>query len=201
MEQERDAQPPQVPLRYRVIRKIATAYRIFCYVFAGLVLAGVPIAYAAGVRIVTTPSVPKGLWWVHPGSIDRYAFVNTCLPLELAQYGRSQGYLDEGSCPGKASAVMKMVIAVPGDHVSVTSSGISVNGHLIADSLPQVKDHLGHAVKDDVRYGESVVPSDTYWLLGLNVRSWDSRYFGPVSLRGMLGIGTPVLISLTPPRD
>ncbi len=182
----------------RLIKRFLLWYRYFCYVFAVAVIAGVPIAWAAGVRVVTTPSVPKGLWWVHRGSVERYGFVNTCLPRTVAEYGRKRGYLDDGSCPGHAAPVMKMVIAVPGDRVTVSSQGIAVNGHLIADSLPQVKDHWGRAIPSAVAIGNSVVPDRQYWLLGLNIRSWDSRYYGPISQTGFLGIGTPVFIELTP---
>jgi conjugal transfer pilin signal peptidase TrbI len=96
---------------------------------------------------------------------------------------------------------MKMVVALPGDHVSVSKSGISVNGRLLADSLPQAKDHFGKRVRDDVPLGDSVVPPKSYWLLGLSLRSWDSRYYGAVSAGGVLGIGTPIFITLTPPQD
>jgi conjugative transfer signal peptidase TraF len=184
--------------RIRFAKKLLKGYRYFCYVFAVAVLAGVPIAWAGGVRIVTTPSVPKGLWWVHRGSVERFGFVNTCLPLTLAAYGRQKGYLDEGSCPGRAAPVMKMVIAMPGDRVSVSDKGIAVNGHLIADSLPQAKDHWGHPVRSTVPIGDSTVAAHQYWLLGMNIRSWDSRYYGPVSQTGFLGIGTPVFIEHAP---
>jgi len=184
--------------RTTVLRRLARWYRLFCYTFAVVVIAGVPIAWAAGVRVVTTPSVPKGLWWVHRGSVERYGFVNACLPAALAKYGRARGYLEDGVCPGHTAAVMKMVIAVPGDRVSVGKGGISVNGRLLADSLPSVKDHWGRPLRLDVPIGDSIVAQNEYWLLGLNLRSWDSRYYGPISSNGFLGVGTPVFIEVTP---
>ena len=76
----------------------------------------------------------------------------------------------------------KRVIGLPGEHVAVTSKGITINGASLA--LPSSVNVAGLGVKEcDV-----AVPKDCVFVLGDNTaRSADSRYVGPIPTQNVVG--------------
>lgn len=91
-------------------------------------------------------------------------------------------------------AIVKRIIAVSGDTVEIKSSGVYVNG----EKLEETDGSLGYTVssarynaKAPVKVGEGQI-----YVLGDNrAVSYDSRAFGPVDERAILG---RVLFRLTP---
>ena len=75
-------------------------------------------------------------------------------------------------------SLMKHVVAVPGDLVTVTAHGTYVNGQLFPHSaIP--------ATNNGYRpfpFGAYTLRRGQYWLLGASPDSWDSRYIGPVPI-------------------
>ena len=151
-------------------------------------------AYVAGIRVVDTPSVPPGIWWVHRGTITRGTYVLACLPLRLAEFGRARRYLDGGTCAGGAAPVMKRVVALPGDLVVVERTRILVNGEPLLRSARIDRDHEGRSMNGSGVTHMTRVRAGEVWLLGDWSRSWDSRYYGGVTAAGILGLGTPLLV-------
>ena len=85
-----------------------------------------------------------------------------------------------GACPGGAGKVLKKIIAVPGDRVSLDAHGLHVNGLSVPGTEPTAADNRGRPL-EPLELNESVIPVKSYWVGGTNpARSWDSRYFGPV---------------------
>jgi conjugative transfer signal peptidase TraF len=168
------------------------------YTVTALLLLGLPTAWICGYRVVTTSSVPRGVWRIHPGTVVKDGFVNICLPKTIALYGVAQGYLEHGICPGETESLMKRVIAVTGDTVDVSAAGIRVNGMLLANSRRRLRDDQGRLVRSFFALGTSAVPTGCYWLLGINGRSWDSRYYGCVPASGVLGVGEPAIVEAVP---
>ena len=74
--------------------------------------------------------------------------------------------------------LMKHVVAVPGDVVTVTAQGTYVNGQLSPHSaIPATaKGYRPFA------FGAYTLQPGQYWLLGTSPDSWDSRYIGPVPI-------------------
>jgi conjugative transfer signal peptidase TraF len=152
--------------------------------------------YSAGLHWNATPSMPLGLWRVAPlqGSPSRQQAVAICLPEAAARLGRERGYLDGGDCPGKSEVLIKPVAAIPGDQVTVSDDGISINGSLVADSKPLPRDDIGRPLKSTDK-GVYVVGTDEVWIISSrDPRSYDSRYGGPVKQTDIRGVATPVLI-------
>ena len=148
------------------------------------VLVGCGIAWGAGLRANLTESLPVGVYQVLKaapmGVPERGAIVLACLPACVARFARDRGYVPPGSCTGAVAAVGKHVAAVPGDTVSVTPSGISVNGSLLPNSRRLTRDSRGRPLPH-VGDGSYVVRPGEVWLISRNSpRSYDSRYFGPV---------------------
>jgi conjugative transfer signal peptidase TraF len=80
---------------------------------------------------------------------------------------------------------MKPIVAVAGDTIDLSAQGIEVNGASIANSSPlrfDTKDRpLPHWP-----FGTYRVPAGTVWVISsFNNRSFDSRYFGPISTRAI----------------
>jgi conjugative transfer signal peptidase TraF len=124
---------------------------------------------------------------------SRGSFVAVCLPPDVARFGRMRGYLGSGDCPGGIQGAIKQMIAMPGDLVDITQSGIWVNDRRLPDSATAAVDSAGRPLPH-VPWGRHRVPPEQVWLLGTgDPRSWDSRYYGPVNLAHIRATLAPVL--------
>jgi len=158
---------------------------------AALMLAAILAAAAAGGRVVVTDSIPRGLYWQSNRNIDRGSIAGGCLPLAIVQTLIAKRYALSGDCPGRVLPYVKFVAAIPGDVVSESSSGISVNGELWPRSRPLRQDSRGESLS--WKSGTYVIRRGQVLLLGSNPRSYDGRYFGPVPLAGMTSM-RPVFV-------
>jgi conjugative transfer signal peptidase TraF len=161
------------------------------HVFFGLIAFGVVLAGAAssvGLRFNLTSSLPIGLYRVTKDSptLERGAIVLYCLPPTVADFAHSRGYVPRGGqCPGGLTPIGKMVAALPGDTVVLTTDGITVNGALQSHSRALASDLKGRELPQLVG-GSYVLQRDYIWLLAPSERSFDSRYLGPLVARNVL---------------
>jgi conjugative transfer signal peptidase TraF len=124
---------------------------------------------------------------------SRGAFVAVCLPPDVARFGRARGYLRAGDCPGGIQAAIKQVIAMEGDIVEVGPAEVRVNERRLPNSATAAVDSAARPLPH-VPWGRHRVPPDQVWLHGTgDPRSWDSRYFGPLSLAHIRATVAPVL--------
>jgi conjugative transfer signal peptidase TraF len=115
------------------------------------------------------------------------------LPEDWARLGRDRAYLRRGSCPQDSQELIKEIAAVPGDTVSLSPSGLKVNGHPIPGTVLREVDASGRALPHPP-FGENIVSPDYLWVLGLSrCLSWDSRYFGPVPVNHVRATAIPIL--------
>jgi conjugative transfer signal peptidase TraF len=138
---------------------------------------------SAGIWINTTDSMPLGVWRQTPRLAARPGdVVLLCLPANaVTELGQARGYIAPGSCPTGQETVLKPIAAGAGDTVAVSPDGISVNGRAIANSGQLAHDSRGRPLPH-VAAGRYRVPAGEFWLVSPhNPRSFDSRYFGPVS--------------------
>ena len=106
-----------------------------------------------GLVVNLTNSEPTGLYLRVPGEPERGAMV-------------------------ALRSLMKHVVAVPGDVVTVTALGTYVNGQLFPHSaIPATA--KGYR---PFPFGAYTLRRGQYWLLGTSPDSWDSRYIGPVPI-------------------
>lgn len=161
-------------------------------VAAGLLIVLFAAGWIGGLRINTTPSEPLGLWRIIPltRSVLPGETVFVCPPDNVAvREARQRGYLRPGLCPGGFGPLIKTVIAVAGQHVDVTDR-IVIDGVPIPGSRILEKDAQGRSLRRD--QSGMVRPGEVYLHSGF-IASWDSRYFGPVSDSGVLGLAQEVL--------
>ena len=153
------------------------------HVFFGGIAFGVVLATAAssvGLRFNLTSSLPIGLYRVTRDSptLERGAIVLYCPPLPAARLAQDRGYVPRGGrCPGGLTPIGKIVVALPGDTVALTSAGITVNGGLQLHSRPLISDRSGKRLPQ-LAGGSDIVRPGYTWLLAPSDRSFDSRYLG-----------------------
>lgn len=148
--------------------------------------------WSGGLRINTTPSEPLGLWRVVPLNrpVRSGETVFVCPPDNAAmRQARQRGYLRPGLCPGGFGPLIKTVVALAGQRVDVTDH-IAVEGVPIPGSPIIGADGQGRSLRHD-RSG--IVPPGELYLHSDFIGSWDSRYFGPVPVSGVLGLAQEVL--------
>jgi signal peptidase I len=93
-------------------------------------------------------------------------------------------------CPGPEGDLVKRVIALPGQTIYSSGTGIYVNGRLLAEPYLPPDDPLGPPIASSQHPYR--VPPGEFYLLGDNrADSCDSRYWGPI--KGSSIVGTVVL--------
>jgi conjugative transfer signal peptidase TraF len=138
-------------------------------------------------RFNASDSLPIGLYRVVSPSLARGSLVLACLPRSVARLARQRGYVHRGSCPGGDTPIGKRVLAVAGDTVAVSVRGLTVNGRYVPGSVPLTHDARGRALLSATP-ARSIVLGGTVWLFSNHSpRSYDSRYFGAVSVRSVVG--------------
>lgn len=84
-------------------------------------------------------------------------------------------FLSPGLCPGGTGYLIKRLAATGGDRVRITAHGVSVNGEPLPGSVRQ---DFGLDSVDEV---ERILAPDEVLLMTSHPRSFDGRYFGPLS--------------------
>lgn len=170
------------------------AQPVMAIVFAGTLLALVLVIGGAigGLRINMTPSEPIGLWRLV--ALDRAAAVGDlifiCPPENNAmREARQRGYLRSGLCQGGFAPLIKTVIATAGQRVEI-GSAVRVDGVTVTNSAVSKFDGKGRPL---VAFRGGIVPVGTVFLHSSFVGSYDSRYFGPLPVSGILGLAQEVL--------
>ena len=132
-----------------------------------------------GLRFNTSPSLPMGLYIT---TADGGASLVEFCPAEpFATLAIERGYRDAGTCGDGAAPLLKPIVARSGDKVDMSARGISVNGTLLPNTAPLSKDAKGRPL-DAWPFGRYLVAPGTVWVASsYHPRSFDSRYFGPLS--------------------
>ncbi len=158
-------------------------------------VAGIAGAWASGVRINLTPSMPLGLWQVSGAAdVRRGAAAVVCTPRgDATRVGRERGYIGPGACPNGTEPLLKVVAAVAGDTVAVTPDGLAVNGEALPGTGRRTHDTAGRELRAWPA-GIYTVQPGTAWVVTPAPDSWDSRYWGPVQAGDVLGTARPMAV-------
>ncbi len=156
-------------------------------------------AYLCGARINRTHSLPKGLYWVVDKAPERGDTVSfwpgdTAEMREAVRRGYliAGGYNDTGR--GGYGLVLKKLMAMPGDVVSITGDGVFVNGTAIPNTRPLAADSIGDPLPvfrlAEYRLGDN----EALFLSDHLARSFDGRYFGLQDMRQIVHVLRPVFV-------
>lgn len=148
------------------------------------------VAYGAGLRWARTPSLPPGIYRLTDNPSD--PLISFCPVGESSRESSERGYRDRSwACPDHHAPLLKPVVAREGDTVTISSAGISVNGHLLPNSRAYPFDgqrrpmHIWPS-------GLYTVARGTVWVVSTyNKASYDSRYYGPVAVQNIIHYGHP----------
>jgi conjugative transfer signal peptidase TraF len=133
----------------------------------------------AGFRLNVTNSLPVGIYRITP-PLHRGSYVEFCLSGVDDRLSMERGYRPRGACPDGGAPYLKQVLAVPGDRVSFSAVGITVNGRLLPKTAPFPQDRAGRPLHPWI-FGEFEVAPNELWVGSTyNRYSYDSRYYGPI---------------------
>jgi type IV secretory pathway protease TraF len=102
-----------------------------------------------GLRWNDSPSTPVGLWRITHEHIRRGSYVTV-------------------------ETLIKQVAGVPGDRVTFSAEGVTINGKLWPDSAPVGPNHTP--------FNTIVLGPDQWLLMGDHPLSWDGRYWTPTTV-------------------
>ena len=135
-------------------------------------------------------------WTVHPIGLAYDPDDEKCLPdlhLSLTVKGNTRELHDGDLAYWKPAGplawvkrdiILKMVAAVPGDHLQVQGDRILVNGREVTRGLALVN---VYRTSVQALQRDEVVPPGKVFMLGLHPRSDDSRYWGYVDQSDLVG--------------
>jgi conjugative transfer signal peptidase TraF len=169
------------------MKRFTVCFGVMVSVF---ILSGV--AYVAGIRLNTTPSIPLGVYRLTDEPIVKGAYVLFCPPpAPVFEMAKARGYLGAGFCPGGYGHLMKKILAVKDDVVAIGTDGVQVNGQRLPLSTPIKADEGGRPLPG---YKASWVLGDSEVLVmsDSNSYSFDGRYFGPIQRTQIEGVIRPV---------
>jgi len=151
------------------------------------------IAALGFLRWNASPSMPRGLFLLVPRPPTHGDMVLACPPPQAACLAVERHYTSrDGPCACRSAAVLKYVAGAPGDRITLERTGTRINGIPLPNSAQRHHDSSGRLVLCTT--GNFVLAPHHFWLTGLDARSWDSRYFGPVPAHSIRGVVRPLWI-------
>jgi conjugative transfer signal peptidase TraF len=131
-----------------------------------------------GVRFNLSASLPIGLYITTQKTSKLVEF---CPPEPFARMAAERGYRSAGACPDGATPLLKPVVARAGDTVQVSAQGITVNGHLVLNTVPLKRDIKRRRLTAWPSGTYTVQPGMIWVVSSYSSRSFDSRYFGLIA--------------------
>jgi conjugative transfer signal peptidase TraF len=152
------------------------------------------VAIAAGLRINGTSSFPVGLYLATGKSPKKGDLVFVDPPaLPLFALAKERGYLGAGFSPAGCGALIKRLIGVPGDRVTIDAAGVQVNGIRLANSMPCSCDGAGRSLQPYLLKDHMLGPGEVLLMSEHSPISFDARYFGPLRETTIKSVITPLL--------
>jgi conjugative transfer signal peptidase TraF len=142
------------------------------------------LALSGHLLVNFTPSIPRGLYWIHIGETPRRgALVAVPIPESVRDLVYDRHYV-----PRSIQLLAKPVAAVGDDQVCLRDHQLFVNGALAGNVLDV--DREGHPLPQHPLCAR--LPESSLFLATRHDDSFDSRYFGPVPVDAVRGTLTPL---------
>jgi conjugative transfer signal peptidase TraF len=147
----------------------------------------------AGFRFNHTHSFPVGVYWVVPKAPavgDLVLFEPPqAPPFDLAL---QRGYVRSGGGWRPYEMMVKRLVAVGGDVVSIDDAGVYVNGVRLTNSKPLPVDEAGRPMPVLRLRDYRLEPDEVLLMSDYSPLSFDARYFGPISRTQIQSVVQPV---------
>jgi len=150
------------------------------------------LAIASGVRFNGSQSFPDGLYLAtcqHPHKGD-LVFVNIPTTPIFVMAGE-RGYLNVAYSP--TPHLLKRLVGVAGDRVTIDSEGVEVNGVRLTNSTPLFFDKGGRPLQPCLLKNYILGPDEVLLMSDYNPSSFDSRYFGPLQATAIESVMRPII--------
>jgi conjugative transfer signal peptidase TraF len=150
------------------------------------------VSIAVGLRFNGTQSIPMGVYWVVGKRPQKGDLVFIDLPrTPIFAMAKERGYLDVAFSP--AQHLLKRLVAIAGDRVTINSAGVEVNGARLANSAPMTKDAAGRPLRFYPLQNYVLGPDEALVMSDYSSTSFDARYFGPMKATTMESVVIPIL--------
>jgi conjugative transfer signal peptidase TraF len=150
-----------------------------------VVVAAVVTQLGYGVTHNVEDCLPMGAYWLLPAPkhLERGEIVQFCPPENnpSVAFAVARGWLGKGTCPSGTMPMLKQVGALPGDVVTITPEGVTINGKPIPGTPVKVHTKGGVVIPRAVPLGTFTVPPGQWFPIATNSPlAFDGRYFGPL---------------------
>lgn len=174
------------------MKKLSIIIAIF---FISTIAAG-SLFHSMGFRINLTESIPVGLYRITGTEPLKNAYVIFC-PDDRQSFrlAKNRGYIDHGLYCNRYGYLMKKVVAVPGDILSVTNEGVFVNQILIPYSKPKLQDGMNRTLPQWQVMNYQLQEDEIMTMTSQSEWSFDGRYYGLVHTRQIKGMITPIWVT------
>jgi conjugative transfer signal peptidase TraF len=145
-----------------------------------------------GLRVNRTHSFPPGVYWVAPKA-PRVGDLVTFEPPDTPpfQMALARGYIGKGGIRFY-ECMLKRLVAIGGDAVSIEDAGVTVNGRMLVNSKPMPVDAAGRPMPVVRLHDYRLAPSEVLLMSDYSPESFDGRYFGPIPRTQLQSVAWPV---------
>jgi conjugative transfer signal peptidase TraF len=151
--------------------------------------------FGFGLRINTTDSVPRGVYQLSNSTELKSNYVLFCPDeREIFSQAIDRGYLHKGFCESGTGYMIKKVVAISGDTISIGDNGVFVNGKLQPFSKPLAQDGAGRELTSFKLSNYKLNNEELLTMTDQNDWSFDGRYYGLIKTGQIKGVLTPVWV-------
>ncbi len=146
-----------------------------------VILAVALLLFQLGGRVNYTKSFPIGVYWTVEGEIKKGDLVLFCPPkTDVFIEAKKRQYITSGFCESGFGELMKKVVAVSGDTISINHSTVTVNNNELPNSANIGIDKFQRPMPDLLLQNYTLKDQEIFLMSDYNKESFDGRYFGVV---------------------
>jgi len=150
------------------------------------------LAILSGFRVNHTHSFPVGVYWTVPKNPEKSDLV-MFEPPATATFNLAllRGYIGPGGFQ-PYEHMIKRLVAVGGDVVSIDAGGVTVNGQSLVNNAQQPVDLAGRPMPVYRLQAYRLKPDEILVMSDYSRVSFDGRYFGPIPRSCLQSVLRPV---------
>jgi len=174
----------------RVIKILAG---LLLFISVGLLLVSV-LMRMTNTHYNATPSLPLGFYQQIDKPIGQGTYVAFCpAKRDVFDIALERNYISTGDCLSGYRPLLKRVLAISGDMVSIDKRGVFINEQHVTNSAQIKNDADGNALPA-YRLDQHTLSDQEFLLMSdINPKSFDARYFGLAKRNEITAVVRPIL--------